>query len=214
VNVNGGGLFVGDSLVGSSAVSVTGPGSVLNVQGGITIGAPDCGCGSGPQIGTLTVAGGAVVNSPDSMGIFTGSTLNLGTGGLSGAIVTPEIVNKGQIVANFTDTLTLAANVSDTGTLTKLGSGTLILTGINTYSGGTTVLGGLINFAMAANFGTGPITVNGGGLQWRPATPSTSLPSWRPWGRAGRSSTPTATTSPSRRRCRAAAAWSRSATAR
>ena len=107
-----------------------------------------------------------MVNSPDAIGIFTGSTLNLGTGGLSGAIVTPFIVNKGQIVANFTDTLTLAANISDTGSLTKLGSGTLILTGNSTYSGGTTVLGGLINFAMAANFGTGPITVNGGGLQW------------------------------------------------
>ncbi len=64
VNVSGGGLFVGDSLVGSSAVSVTGPGSVLNVQGGIAIGAPDCGCGSSPQFGTLTVANGAVVNSP------------------------------------------------------------------------------------------------------------------------------------------------------
>ena len=165
VNVTGGGLFVGDNFNGSSTVSVTGPGSVLNIQGGLTIGGPDCGCGS-PLIGTLTVANGAVVNTPDAMGIFTGSTLNLGTGGLSGAIVTPYIVNKGQIVANFTDTLTLAANISDTGSLTKLGSGTLILTGNSTYSGGTTVLGGLINFAMAANFGTGPITVNGGGLQW------------------------------------------------
>jgi outer membrane autotransporter protein len=185
VNVNGGGLFVGDNVTGSSVVSVTGPGSVLNIQGGLTIGGPDCGCGSGPLVGTLTVANGAVVNSPDAMGIFTGSTLNLGTGGLSGAIVTPYIVNKGQIVANFTDTLTLAANISDTGSLTKLGSGTLILTGNSSYSGGTTVLGGLINFAMAANFGTGPITVNGGGLQWAAGNTTDISAQLAPLGAAG-----------------------------
>jgi autotransporter-associated beta strand protein len=64
--------------------------------------------------------------------------------------VTPFIVNDGQIVANFTDTLTLAANISGTGTLSKLGSGTLVLTGNSSYSGGTTVSGGLINFAWPA----------------------------------------------------------------
>ena len=45
-----------------------------------------------------------------------GSTLNLGTGGLAGGINTPAIDNDGQIVANFTDTLTLAAAISGTGT--------------------------------------------------------------------------------------------------
>ena len=86
------------------------------------------------------------------MGIFTGSTLNLGTGGLSGAIVTPYIVNKGQIVANFTDMLTLAANIPGTGSLTKLvGNGHLDLVFLHTYSGDHG-LGGLIIFAIAAEF--------------------------------------------------------------
>ena len=131
-------------------MTVTGSGSVLNVSNGLEIGGPGCGCGS-PSVGTLTVADGAVVNSPASTAIFAGSTLNLGTGGLSGAIVTPAIANDGQIVANFTDTLSLAANISGAGTLSKLGSGTLILTGTNTYTGGTTVNGGPVNFATAAN---------------------------------------------------------------
>ena len=95
-------------------------------------------------VGTLTVADGGVVNSPGSTAIFAGSTLNLGNGGLAGAIVTPAIVNDGQIVANFTDTLSLAANISGTGTLSKAGSGTLILTGNNTYTGGTTIGGGTL----------------------------------------------------------------------
>ena len=136
VNVNGL-MTVGDSITGTSLVTVTGSGSVLNVSNGLEIGG-GCGCGS-PGVGTLTVADGAVVNSAGSTAIFAGSTLNLGTGGLSGAIVTPAIANDGQIVANFTDTLSLAANISGTGTLSKLGSGTLILTGNNTYSGGTTI---------------------------------------------------------------------------
>jgi outer membrane autotransporter protein len=56
------------------------------------------------------------------------------------------------------------------GSLTKIGSGVLTLRGVNSYTGGTLITGGLINFNSLANFGTGPITLNGGGLQWAPGT--------------------------------------------
>src|SRR6476660_3586183 len=46
---------------------------------------------------------------------------------------------------NFTDTLTLAANISGPGELRKAGVGTLILTGDNTYRGSTTVDGGTLS---------------------------------------------------------------------
>jgi autotransporter-associated beta strand protein/T5SS/PEP-CTERM-associated repeat protein len=165
VNVSTDGMGIGDQGPGTSAVTVTGAGSALTSAGLITVGQ------TGIAIGTLTIAESGVVNAPASVVIGAGSTLNLGTGGLSGAIVTPGIVNGGAIVANFTDTLTVAADISGTGTLSKAGTGTLILTGTNSYSGGTTVTGGLINFT-AGNLGTGTITVNGGGLQW--ATGNTS----------------------------------------
>src|SRR5262249_56659474 len=42
--------------------------------------------------------------------------------------------------------------------------------GTNTYSGGTSVTGGLINFSSASNFGSGTITLDGGGLQWASGT--------------------------------------------
>ncbi len=113
---------------GTSLVTVTGPGSVLNVTNSLLIGDSSCGCNT---IGTLTVADGGVVNSAGFTGIGAGSTLNLGTGGLAGAINTPAIVNDGRIVANFTDTLTLGADVSGAGSLSKAGAGTLILTGTN-----------------------------------------------------------------------------------
>jgi uncharacterized protein with beta-barrel porin domain len=50
--------------------------------------------------------------------------------------------------------------------LTKTGDGTLVLTVTNTYSAGTSVTGGLINFNSGGNFGPGVIALNGGGLQW------------------------------------------------
>src|SRR6516165_5732645 len=167
--------IIGD-VSGSSSVIVTGTGSVLNAFNSLAIGASSCGCNA---IGTLTVADGGVVNSPGTTSIGAGSTLNLGVGGLAGAINTPAIVNDGQIAANFTDTLTLAAAISGAGTLSKAGPGTLILTGASTYTGATTIDGGtlIVNGSIAnspvmvnpgatlAGTGTvGPTTINSGGI--------------------------------------------------
>ena len=150
--------IIGD-VSGSSSVMVTGTGSVLNAFNSLAIGGPGCGCTS-PGIGTLTIADGGGVNSPGGTSIGAGSTLNLGTGGLAGAIVTPAIANDGQIVANFTDTLTLAAAISGAGTLSKAGPGTLILTGASTYPAATPINGGtlIVNGSIANS----PVTVNAG----------------------------------------------------
>ena len=144
--VNANGVSIGD-VSGSSTVTVTGAGSVLNAIHGLEIGG-DCGCT--PLVGTLTIADGGLTNSPSGTIIGQGSTLNLGTGGLAGAIITPFIINDGLISANFNDMLTLAAAISGGGTLSKSGPGTLILTADNTYTGGTTISGGTLQLAMAA----------------------------------------------------------------
>ena len=61
----------------------------------------------------------------------------------------------------------LSGVISGPGTLTKMGVGTLILTGSNTYSGGTLLKGGILKVSQDANLGaaTGPLTFNGGTLQ-------------------------------------------------
>ena len=71
------------------------------------------------------------------------------------------------------------------GALVKVGTGTLTLGSANTYSGGTTVNGGLINFAAANNFGSGAIALNGGGLQWAAGTKTDISPQLAPLGAGG-----------------------------
>ena len=72
-------------------------------------------------------------------------------------------MNDGQIVANFTDSLTLAAAISGFGTLSKAGSGTLTLSGISTYSGATIVNGGTLSVTGSIASSSG-VTVNAGTL--------------------------------------------------
>jgi fibronectin-binding autotransporter adhesin len=156
-NVGGSGLTVGGG-------STSGPGSLTVSNGGVvntsslTIGDP-CGCADG----RVTITDGGVVNSFGFTGIGEASTLNLGTGGLAGAIITPAIDNRGRIVANFTDTLTLAADIFGAGALSKAGPGTLILTGTNTYTGGTTISGGTLQLGNGGASGSivGNVTNNG-----------------------------------------------------
>jgi autotransporter-associated beta strand protein len=80
-------------------------------------------------------------------------TLEIGTGGLAGTFNAPTIVNNGLISFNFTDMTTLASQISGSGRVLKLGSGTLFLTGSNSYTGGTSFNGGIIAINNDANLG-------------------------------------------------------------
>ena len=176
--------FIGDSADSSSTALVTGTGSRLTATTGLSIGGEDCGCG--PLVGTLAIADGGVVEAADTR-ILANSTLRLGIGGLGGTLITPTLRNDGSIVANFTDTITLAARISGSGTLSKAGTGTLILTGNSSYSGATTVNAGTLvvngsiaNSAVTVNSGAtlggtgivGTTTINSGGI-FAPGTAGT-----------------------------------------
>ena len=76
----------------------------------------------------------------------------------------PELVQhrKGDVLAhrkvtddaalqfNHSDSISYGGVVSGTGSLEQAGSGTLILTGANTYSGGTTISAGTLAIGLAA----------------------------------------------------------------
>lgn len=62
----------------------------------------------------------------------------------SGGTFSGSFVNNGTAVFNPVERAIFGANISGSGVMTKLGDGTLVLTGINTYSGGTTVSSGVL----------------------------------------------------------------------
>ncbi|CAN7585083.1 autotransporter domain-containing protein [Bosea sp. LjRoot237] len=149
---------------GSASALVTGAGSLWTIPNTFAIGP-----GSADPTSVTLAEGGELRITAGDLVIDTLGTLNLGNGGTAGllTIAAGAIVNDGAIVADFTDTATLAYDISGSGTLTKRGSGVLTLTGTNTYTGGTTLAGGVLSVAAEANLGdvSGALTLNGGVLQ-------------------------------------------------
>ncbi|MES2693284.1 MAG: autotransporter-associated beta strand repeat-containing protein [Verrucomicrobiota bacterium] len=110
--------------------------------------------------GTSTYTGGTVISA---------GTLQFGIG--AGTISLPSTgsvtIGSGAAIAyDFTGLVTEARTLSGNGTITKRGAGTLVLAGTNTFTSNTTITGGLIQFTSLDNFGSGNITINGGGLRW------------------------------------------------
>lgn len=92
---------------------------------------------------------------------FTGGTtikvgaLAIGDGGETGSL-SGDVVNDGELIFNRSDAVTFAGVISGSGSLTKLGDDVMTLTGVNSYSGGTTITEGTVK-GTAQSFGTGRI---------------------------------------------------------
>lgn len=80
-------------------------------------------------IGTVNINAGTV-----ALGDGTGTTGNLGAGS--------TVNNNGAIETNYTAQKILAYNIGGSGTLSQIGTGLVILTGANTYSGDTIIASG------------------------------------------------------------------------
>src|SRR5882762_8765467 len=82
------------------------------------------------------------------------TTLQLGNGGTAGSIV-GDVTNGGTLAFNRSDTYTFAGVISDdfsdAGRVVQMGPGTTVLTGNNTYSGGTHLNAGKLSVASEAN---------------------------------------------------------------
>jgi autotransporter-associated beta strand protein len=137
--------------------------------GGATITAPRTVTVDGAQ-----TVGSIAFNSAVPYTIAGASTITLNNGAVPNAEITGtagshtisaplSVVSSGvQVtVTNGADTLTISGPISGATTLSKLGGGTLILGGANTYTGATTVFAGALQIAGDGNIGS-TLTMNNG----------------------------------------------------
>ena len=192
----GSALITNNAVVSFSDGSSAGNATIVNNSGGVTLFSNGSTAGSATIItnsGGFTLLDGASSGGQarfitNAGGLFDLSALT------SGALTVGSIEGNGSYVLRANQ-LTVGGNnlstvvggvISGNGaSLVKVGSGTLTLSGANTYTDGTTVTGGLINFAAANNFGTGAITLNGGGLQWAAGTTTDISGKLAPLGASG-----------------------------
>ncbi len=103
-----------------------------------------------------TYAGGTTINS---------GTLQIGNGGATGTVGSGPVLDDGALVFNRSGTVLVPGAISGTGTLTQNGvaGGTLILTGNNTYAGGTTIAAGTLQLGNGGTTGSiiGNVADNG-----------------------------------------------------
>jgi autotransporter-associated beta strand protein len=83
------------------------------------------------------------------------------TSEISGAV---NLADSLKLTAGQGSTLTVSGVVSGIGALGKVGEGTVVLSGSNTFSGGLVVESGILRITSAASLGTGAIALNGGTL--------------------------------------------------
>jgi len=128
--------------------------------------------------GAVSESSSDVLSHNSSFQIQSGSTLyvfqNQTIGGLSGtgtvearaSLTSPTntlSVGSGDVSSTFDGTLKNLSNFN-TLALTKIGNGTLTLTGNNTYSGGTTINAGTLAVGSSSALGTGDVNLTSGTL--------------------------------------------------
>ena len=171
--VNGSSVFIGSlgnyTFTGSSLVA--GSGSTYRLGGGggtLTI------TGTNVITGANSLIIGSTQNSGTGVVVLTGSNnysggttiaagiLQVGNGGVTGSI-NGNVTDNAALVYNRSNAVAVSGTISGSGSLTQAGAGVLTLSASNSYSGGTTLVDGTINFVNGGLGSSGTISFTGGG---------------------------------------------------
>lgn len=125
-SAEGSAMYLNDQGVTFNSSSSQSVSDTIGGTGGLT----KSGTGTLTLSGTNTYSGGTTVS---------GGTLAGNTNSLQG-----NITNNANVTFDQSTNGTYAGRMDGTGALTKAGTGTVMLSGLNTYSGGTTVSGGVL----------------------------------------------------------------------
>ncbi|MBE1206449.1 autotransporter-associated beta strand repeat-containing protein [Aminobacter carboxidus] len=154
-------ISAGKLILGNGDPATLGSGSVvnnamlvLNRDGDFTLGNSFSGTGTLEKYGygTLTLSGANTMSGTTSL---FGGTLQIGDGTSGGGIGSSSIValNDSTLAFNRSNQVTFDGILSGTGGLAQKGSGTTVLSGENSYTGPTSVIGGTLQVGDGATSG-------------------------------------------------------------
>ncbi|WP_196217485.1 autotransporter-associated beta strand repeat-containing protein, partial [Burkholderia pseudomallei] len=167
LSFDGGTLEATGTFTTARGTTLTAKGGTIDVDAGQTLTMNGAIGGAGAL--TKTDAGTLVLNNANTYGggtIIGAGTLQVGNGGTTGSL-SGDVANNGLLAFDRSDNVTYGGVVSGSGALTQQGAGTLVLTGTNTYSGGTAINAGKVQVSSDANLGAaaGPLSLDGGILE-------------------------------------------------
>jgi autotransporter-associated beta strand protein len=178
LNTRGGGTYTLGSLAGGSGTFVVGATS-SNAADTFSIGGLNAstvmagtiqnGTGGSSATTAINLTGGTLTltgTNPYTGGTTIGAaaTLQVGNNTATGTMGTNTVTLNGKLVFNRSDSAYSAGNaITSTGVFVNNGTGTVTMTGLNTFSGGSTLNFGLLQVENVTNaLGTNTITVNSG----------------------------------------------------
>jgi fibronectin-binding autotransporter adhesin len=111
---------------------------------------------------TLVLTGN---NSYSGGTVIAVGTVQIGNGGTTGKI-SGDVLDLGVLAFNRSNNITFGGGILGTGQVNQIGTGTLILTGNNSYSGGTLISnGGTLRANNSSAVGAGTVTLDDGQFQ-------------------------------------------------